>query len=141
MTKIELEAFSNFTALNMGNAIVTYARNQDKNIAVKIQRLHQTIFLYIADNLPKDKHKWLNRKANVAIHFEESSLDVKNALQNQNMTLHETFALSPKKYLAKGGAIPVFVKNAGLVAIITVSGLSDVEDHQIIIDALKGEFF
>ena len=34
------------------------------------------IFLFVDDNLPADKHLWLRRKANVAKHFEESSLSV-----------------------------------------------------------------
>jgi uncharacterized protein (UPF0303 family) len=68
-------------------------------------------------------------------------LSVKNDLVNGNMTLEQTFALDEKDYLAKGGSIPVFVKNAGMIAIITVSGLHDEEDHKIIIDALKGKFF
>lgn len=41
------------------------------------------------------------------------------------MTLNGTFALDPIDYLAKGGSIPIFVKNAGMAAIITVSGLHD----------------
>lgn len=57
------------------------------------------------------------------------------------MTLEKTFALDEKEYLAKGGAIPIFVKNAGMIASITVSGLHDEEDHQIIIDALQGKFY
>ena len=93
------------------------------------------------ENLPADKHDWLKRKANVSKRFEQSSLSVKNDLVNGNMTLKETFALDDKEYLAKGGSIPVFVKNAGMIAIITVSGLHDEEDHKIIIDALKGKFF
>lgn len=44
------------------------------------------------------------------------------------------------KYLTKGGSIPIFVKNAGMVAVVSVSGLHDEEDHKIIIDALKGKF-
>ena len=57
------------------------------------------------------------------------------------MTLEKTFALDEKDFLAKGGSIPIFVKNAGMTAVITVSGLHDEEDHKIIIDALKGKFF
>ena len=57
-----------------------------------------------------------------------------------NMTLEITFALDQKEYLAKGGSIPIFVKNAGMIAIITVSGLHDEEDHKIIIEALKEKY-
>lgn len=88
-----------------------------------------------------DKHNWLRRKANVAKQFEESSLSVKNDLESGNMTLEQTFALDGSDFLAKGGAIPIFVNSAGMVAIITVSGLHDEEDHKIIIDALKGKYF
>lgn len=56
------------------------------------------------------------------------------------MTLNGTFALDPKDYLAKGGFTPIFVKNAGMAAILTVSGLHDEEDHKIIIDALRGKY-
>ena len=57
------------------------------------------------------------------------------------MTLVETFGLSKKDYVVKGGSIPIFVKDVGIVGTITLSGLKDVKDHEIIIDALKGKFF
>lgn len=139
--KIELDSFSNRMALEMGLAIIDLAKKKNKNIAVQVERLNHTIFLFVDENLPADKHDWLKRKANISKRFEQSSLSVKNDLINGNMTLKETFALDDKEYLAKGGSIPIFVKNAGMIATITVSGLHDEEDHEIIIDALKGKFF
>ncbi|MGB0839817.1 MAG: heme-binding protein, partial [Chitinophagales bacterium] len=56
-------------------------------------------------------------------------------------TLAKTFALDEKEYLAKGGSVPLFVENAGMVATITVSGLHDEEDHNIIVEALVGKYF
>lgn len=141
LKKIELESFHNRSGLEMGLAIVNLAKEQNQNVAVQVERLNHTIFLYVDDNLPADKHNWLKRKANVVKNFEESSLSVKHDLINGNMTLEGTFALDCNDYLAKGGSIPIFVKNAGMVAIITVSGLHDEEDHKIIMDALKGKFF
>ncbi len=140
LRKIELDSFNNSLGLEIGLAVVNLAKERKQNIAVKIERLNHTIFLYVDDNLPADKHNWLRRKANVAKHFEESSLSVKKDMINGNMTLEKTFALDEKEYLAKGGSIPIFVKNVGMVAIITVSGLHDEEDHKIIIDALKGKY-
>ncbi len=138
--KIELEKFNNRIGLEMGMEIVNLAQERNQNIAIQIDRLNHTIFLYVDDNLPADKHNWLRRKANVAKHFEESSLGVKGDLINGNMTLKNTFALDENEYLAKGGAIPIFVKNAGMVAVITVSGLKDEDDHKIIIDGLKEKY-
>lgn len=139
--KIELDSFSNKTALEMGLTIIDLAKSRNQHIAVEICRLNHTVFIYVDDNLPADKHNWFRRKANVAKQFEESSLSVKNDLKEGNMTLDKTFALNEKDFLAKGGSIPIFVKNAGMIAIITVSGLHDEEDHKIIIDALKGKYF
>jgi uncharacterized protein (UPF0303 family) len=140
LKKIELDSFNNRTGLEMGLTIVNLAKERNQNIAVKVERLNHTIFLFVDDNLPADKHLWLKRKANVTKHFEESSLSVKNDLVNGNMTLEKTFALDEKEFLAKGGSIPVFVKSAGMIAVITVSGLHDEEDHKIIIDALKEQY-
>ena len=138
--RIELDNFNNRIGLEIGLAIVNLAKERNQNIAVQVERLNHTIFLYVDDNLPSDKHNWLRRKANVVKNFEESSLSVKYDLVNANMTLAGTFALDEKEFLAKGGSIPIFVKNAGIIAMVTVSGLHDEEDHNIIIDALKGNF-
>ncbi len=139
--KIELDSFSNKIALEMALTIIDLAKSRNQHIAVEICRLNHTIFMYVDDNLPADKHNWLRRKANVAKQFEESSLSVKNDLKEGNMTLDKTFALDEKDFLAKGGSIPIFVKHAGMIGTITVSGLHDEEDHKIIIDALKGKHF
>ena len=141
MKRIELDKFDNRMAFDMGSKVIELAKNKNQHIAIEIIRLNHTIFLYVDDGLPMDKHNWLRRKANVAKQFEESSLSVKNDLKEGNITLDRTFALDEKDFLAKGGAIPIFVKGVGMVAIITVSGLHDEEDHEIIINALKGKYF
>jgi uncharacterized protein (UPF0303 family) len=141
MKKIELNKFDNSMAFEMGSKVIELAKHRNQHIAIEIVRLNQTIFLYIDDGLPMDKHNWLRRKTNVAKQFEESSLSVKNDLKEKKISLDKTFALDNKDFLAKGGALPIFVDGAGMVAIITVSGLHDEEDHNIIIDALKGHYF
>ena len=112
-------------ALEMGLAIIDLAKSRNQHIALEICRLNQTIFIYVDDNLPVDKHNWLRRKANVAKQFEESSLSVKNDLKEGGMSMEKTFGLDDKDFLAKGGSIPVFVKKSGMIAIITVSGLQE----------------
>ncbi|MCL1688567.1 hypothetical protein CMU59_13635 [Elizabethkingia anophelis] len=140
LRRIELDSFSNRIAFDMGVKIIDLAKSRNQHIAVEVCRLNHTIFLYVDDTLPVDKHNWLRRKANIARQFEESSLSVKNDLKEGNMNLEMTFGLDEKDFLAKGGAIPIFVKNGGMIAVVTVSGLHDEEDHNIIIEALKGSY-
>lgn len=135
--RIEIDHFTNKMALDLAMKILKVAQSKNQHIAIEISRLNHTIFKYLDDTLPMDKHNWLRRKANVARHFEESSLSVKCDLEKKHMTLDKSFGLDGRDYLAKGGAIPIFVKNVGMVATITVSGLSDVEDHDIIVEALN----
>lgn len=137
--EIQLKSFSNSIALEMGIKIIRHAEANGKSIAVSIDRLNHTVFRYLGNNQSEDKHDWLRRKANVSVRFEESSMAVKEALLKGGMTLAETFGLDNADYIAKGGAIPLTVENAGMVGIVTVSGLSDIEDHQIILDALEND--
>ncbi|MCJ8297898.1 MAG: heme-binding protein [Pseudomonadales bacterium] len=65
---------------------------------------------------------------------------MKEDLTKGNMSLKETFGLDDTDYVARGGSIPIMVENAGLIATITVTGLPDVEDHQLIVDALRESF-
>lgn len=139
--RIELKKFNNRIAFEMGSKIIALAKSKNQHIAIEISRLNQTVFLYVDDGLPMDKHNWLRRKVNVSKQFEKSSLSVKNDLFQGNMSLAKTFGLDEKDFIAKGGAIPVYIKDAGMIAIIAVSGLHDEEDHQIIVQALKGTFF
>jgi len=139
--KIELDNFSNRMALEMALKVIDLAKSRSQHIAIEICRLSHTIFSYVDDSLPVDKHNWLRRKANVAKQFEESSLNVKNDLKARNMSLEKTFGLDERDFIAKGGSIPIFVKRCGMIATITVSGLHDEEDHKIIIDALKGKYY
>lgn len=76
----------------------------------------------------------------MAVLFEESSLSVKQDLEHGKMSLEETFALRGKQYVAKGGSIPIFLSSAGMIATITVSGLKDIEDHNLIVEDLKGHY-
>ncbi|HFK5508552.1 heme-binding protein [Elizabethkingia anophelis] len=137
MEIINLEQFNNRIAFEIGTKVIDLAKSRNQYIAIEIIRLNHTVFLYVDDTLSMDKNNWLRRKSNVSKQFGRSSLSVKNSLLNSNTTLYEKYGLNENDYTAKGGSIPIFVKEAGMVALITVSGLQDEEDHNIIIEALE----
>ena len=42
------------------------------------------------------------------------------------------------RYTLAGGAVPIRVAGAGVVAVATVSGLSSQDDHALVVEGLRG---
>lgn len=140
MHKITLTEFSNRIALEMGLRIIERAQECNQKIAVEVSRLNHSVFLYVDDSLPAEKLHWLKCKANLARLFEQSSLQCRLDCEARGQTLQQCFGLENEEYALKGGAIPIFVDQVGLVGTVAVSGMDDVEDHQMIVDALSEVF-
>ena len=50
--------------------------------------------------------------------------------------LFEKYALSMADFAAHGGSFPVCVQGAGVIGSITVSGLPQRADHELVVEAL-----
>ena len=45
--------------------------------------------------------------------------------------------VSEAEYAPHGGCFPVFIKGSGLIGTITVSGLAQEDDHQLLVDVIR----
>ena len=79
---------------------------------------------------------WAQRKSATALRFHESSLVVGLRNDKKGQTLADQ-GLDPAAYADHGGAVPIRVVGAGVVAVATVSGLPQREDHAMVVTALK----
>ena len=51
--------------------------------------------------------------------------------------MYEPGWLDPATYALAGGAVPIRVTGAGVVAVATMSGLPSVQDHDTVVDAIR----
>jgi uncharacterized protein (UPF0303 family) len=51
-------------------------------------------------------------------------------------TLLERYGLPVAEYAAAGGSFPLHVEGAGIVGAVTVSGLPQRDDHELVVEAL-----
>lgn len=135
-----MDEFSNQVAYELGNKIIQYAKDKNQRIAVDISRMNYSIFHYVFDGFTSDNVDWMRRKANTSKAFEKSTLSIRRMLEEEDISLMDPFHYPEKDFIAHGGCIPVFTRNVGMVGTITVSGLKDTEDHQLILDALEGDY-
>ncbi len=84
-----------------------------------------------------DDDAWIERKVAVVRRFGHSSLYVCRALQAEGRTIQEKFLLDEAEYAPHGGAFPITVRGVGVVGVVTVSGLSQEEDHQLVVEVLR----
>ncbi len=80
--------------------------------------------------------RWVQRKSATALLFQEASLAVGVRTRAKGETLAK-FGLPVEDYAEQGGSVPIRVAGAGVVAVVTVSGLAQVDDHALAVQGLK----
>ena len=134
---VQFASFSNDTALAVGMALVQAARDKGKAVTVDIARSGQQLFHFAMAGTSIDNGEWVKRKNRVVNRFGHSSYYMGIALKNADQTIEEKYLLPESEYAAHGGAFPLIIKGVGVVGTITVSGLPQREDHELVVSILK----
>lgn len=135
---LQFTEFSNETALKIGLLLIEKAKKDNKVIVIDISRSNgQQLFHYELDGTCEDNGHWPIRKARVVNRFGHSSLYIGTRLKRDGETLDGNLLLERSEYSAYGGSFPIIIKNAGIIGTITVAGLPDVEDHNLVVSCIR----
>ncbi len=135
--ELQLPGFDEDDAWALGSALVATARAAGAPVAVDITRHGHQLFHAALPGSSPDNDRWIERKARVVDRFGHSSLYVRLLCERDGTTLEGTFGLDPREFAAHGGAFPLLVRGVGPVGTVTVSGLPQVEDHRMVVAALR----
>ncbi|CAN7285114.1 heme-degrading domain-containing protein [Caballeronia sp. LjRoot29] len=105
-------------------------------IAIDVRTFGHSIFYSALAGATPDNADWVRRKSNSVAQFRCSSYAVGLRLTESNSTLADKFGLSNADYASHGGGFPLTVQGAGVIGSITVSGLAQRDDHELIVEAL-----
>jgi len=83
-----------------------------------------------------DNFDWARRKINVVRRFQRSSYAMGLQLAKTGKSLADFGALPERDYAVHGGAFPIFVRGAGCIGAVAVSGLPQRDDHRMVSEAL-----
>ncbi|WP_417580243.1 heme-degrading domain-containing protein [Pelagibacterium sp.] len=135
-TSLVLERFDYAVAWAIGAHMRDTAVKQGLPIAIEISHGNAPVFLALMEGATPDNIDWVRRKRAVAIRFHQSSLYMRIQSQQNSWDFSKRFRLPEQDYVASGGSIPISVRGAGVIGAATVSGLTDVRDHQLVAEAL-----
>lgn len=107
-------------------------------LTIRITKGAQIMFHYVANDNSLDKDNWVRRKINTVMNFGHASLWLYYKTNGDANQLMLKYGLSMEDYTVSGGAVPIIVKNVGVIGAVAVSGYSGVwDDHDMGIEALK----
>ncbi len=135
--EIQFSSFSNDMAFAVGTALLEAAKSKGKPVTIDISRNGQQLFHFAMEGTSLDNEVWIKRKNNVVNRFGHSSFYMGISLESKGQSMEEKYLISSGEYAAHGGAFPLIVRGVGVVGTITVSGLPQQEDHELVVTTLK----
>jgi uncharacterized protein (UPF0303 family) len=136
---IILPAFTPEIAWQLGTLLRDLAIARKYSIVVDVRRFgspHQQLFYAALEGTAPDNARWVQRKVNTVARMHRSSYRVGLTLALENISFTDRFGLPDADYAAHGGCFPLRVAAAGVVGAVTVSGLPQREDHNLVVEAL-----
>jgi uncharacterized protein (UPF0303 family) len=137
MAELQFPRFSKDDALNLGLLLVELGKTGNLPIAIDITRGDQVLFHVALEGATPDNERWIKAKQRTAARYEEPSLLVGLRARLGGGRIEDNAWFDQSVYAAHGGAFPVYVHGVGAVATVTVSGLPQKADHELVVQALR----
>jgi uncharacterized protein (UPF0303 family) len=134
--ELVLDSFDQSEAWTLGVGLVELAQAAGHEVGIDIRRPGLILFRAALPGITPDQDSWIARKAALVLRMESSSALVEARLSAAGVDAAAIGWLGPE-YAITGGSFPVRVRGVGVVAAITVSGLSSEDDHQLAVEGIR----
>lgn len=135
--RLVLPHFDNDDAWRLGTALVELARARSAPVTIDIRRGGQQLFHCALPGTSADNDSWIERKVRTVDRYGHASYLVGLRFAAKGTTFEASSRLDPGEYAAHGGAFPIILAGTGPVGTVTVSGLPQREDHELVVAALS----
>ena len=132
----QFQMFAEETAFDLGSALYGIARAKRAPVAVDIRTPDRILFHAAMPGATPDNDNWIRRKSNVVLRYHQSSLLFGDSLALKGRQINADMGIGFEDYASHGGSFPIRIKKSGVIGAITVSGLPQLDDHRMVIEAL-----
>jgi uncharacterized protein (UPF0303 family) len=134
--RLRFPGFDANTAWTVGTRLRAVAEARGQAVAIDIQVNGHPLFFAAMPGTTPDNIDWIRRKRNVVLRFHRSSYAMGLQLRKQQTTLTEKVGVDARDYASHGGCFPIKLHGTGCIGAITVSGLPQRADHELIVEVL-----
>jgi uncharacterized protein (UPF0303 family) len=136
-SELVLRKFDFEVAWLIGNRLQALGVDRRAPIVIDVRLFGQPLFYTALAGSVPDNADWVRRKSNTVARFHRSSYHVGLSLKQADTTLLERYCLPSTDFSSHGGAFPLRLKEVGVIGSVSVSGLPQRDDHELVVEGLS----
>ncbi|HXV31553.1 MAG TPA: heme-degrading domain-containing protein [Sinorhizobium sp.] len=134
--QLQFDRFDLDTAWRLGSTLRRMATERQHGVVIDITLFSMQVFYAALEGATPDNPNWVRRKRNTVFRLFRSSYATGLSLLKQQTNLQAKLGLPDVEYAAHGGSFPIVAKGTGCIGAVTVSGLPQRDDHNLVVEAL-----
>ena len=131
-----LPSLTNTDCIEIGQIATELGTSQSLPIAIQVRLGDWIIYHAALPGSTTENDWWINRKARVVRLKQHSTMYERVLAQEQGIDWHKENNLLDETHAIHGGGLPLITKSDGLVGVLLISGLPQVEDHLLGVEVL-----
>lgn len=132
---LRFDAFDLSTAWVLGKLLYDLASERRLGVAIDITLHSMPVFYVALPGSTPDNANWVRRKRAMVLRYLRSSYASGLELKKAGKTVEDN-GLSSADFAPHGGSFPINVIGTGCIGAVTVSGLPQRDDHDMVVEAL-----
>jgi len=137
--ELQYASFDEEAAWRLGANLRSLGVARKLKLAIDIRRFGQPLFFTSLSGATPDNMEWCRRKSNLTARFHRSSYAVGLEMEEKRSNIYERYGLTVADYVSHGGSFPLRILHSGVIGSVTVSGLPQRGDHELVVEALCSE--
>ena len=134
--RLRFKQFDEAVAWKIGCDLKAEAERQGLAVAIDVRMTQRLLFHFAMAGTAPENFEWVRRKSNTVLRYLKSSYHVGRELAKRGLVMGPERGVDPMDYVSAGGSFPIHVEAAGIIGAITVSGLPQREDHNLVVAVL-----
>jgi len=131
-----LPSFDIAAALEIGQIAFELASARELKAAIEVRIGEWIVFHASLPGTNAENDWWMGRKARVVLLTGHSSIHERVLAEETNIDWFAKHGVEEEQYAIHGGGLPINVVGKGLVGVLLVSGLPQIQDHLLGVEVL-----
>ena len=136
LRRLRFTRFDETDAWELGSDLRRRASDRGVAVTIEVRIAGSTVFMCAMPGTSPSNADWARRKRNVVELLHQPSYAVGLEEVRDGRSVLAQMGLADHEVASHGGSFPIIVEGVGCIGAVTVSGLPQRDDHELVVEAL-----